>query len=285
MAEVVEAPPVQPPRYGLIAAAPVVDETGRWETGFEFEPGRCGAGGRIRMGCGFEDEDMTPDSARSVLDGEPFLIYASDRCSPKQRRDYAAMARAQLEAVRSFELAEELWTGSLGLPQRRLTSPASDLLTSGAATPVEALACLEQGLGSCYKGRRGMIHVTPQLLTHLMAESAVRVEGGLVLTALGTIVVADAGYDGSGPADTEDGAPTPAASTQWAYATGMIQVMLGRVEVTPDVSTDEGMSFALNRANNTVTVYANQPAAWKWDECCHLAAEVDLPVCLIGGAS
>lgn len=279
MSEPVEAPPVQPPRYGLIAAAPVVTEPGRWETGFAFEPARCGAGGRTNL-LFCDPVTMTPDDASPTIEGDAFLIYASDKCSPFQDRDYAATARAQLEAIRSFELAEEFWTGSLNLTQRSLTDPTSDTVTNGPADPVDALACLEAGLAQCNKGRRGMIHVTPQVLTHLWSRQALRIEGGIVLTPLGTIVVSDAGYDGSGPGGS------PAGASQWGYATSMVQVLLGAVEVVPPgTDTPLGLAEATDRSDNTVTVFATQPASWKNDQCCLLAAEFETPVCLIGGAS
>jgi hypothetical protein len=257
----------------------VVNEPGRWETGFAFEPSRCGAGGRTNL-LFCDPVTMTPDGASEVIEGDAFLVYASDRCSPVQQRDFAGIARAQLEAIRSFELAEELWTGSLGLTQRSLTDPASDTVTNGPADPVDALACLEQGLARCNKGRRGMIHVTPQALIHLWSRQALRIEGGLVLTPLGTIVVSDAGYDGSGPGTV------PAGASQWAYATSMVQVLLGGVEVVPpNTDTPAGLAEALDRSDDTVTVFATQPVSWKNDQCCLLAAELDLSACLIGGAS
>jgi hypothetical protein len=281
MADVVAAPPVQPPRYGLLVAVGATTEDGRWQDGYVFEPDACGSGGRGSLEQCLSTGTLPTSSAPEHIEGEPFGVYADDTCSAlDQSRDRVARARRQLEAVQSFEIAEELWTGSLGLPQRSLTDSASDTVTDGPEDVVTALACLEQALGRCYKGRRGMVHVTAQAFTHLLAAQAVRFDGGIALTGTGNIVVADAGYDGSGPGGT------PAAASQWAYATPMVQVLLSEVQVTPpDLDSPESWAGALDRRTNTLTVFAKRLATWKFDECCHLAAQIDIGVCPIGGAS
>lgn len=125
-----------------------------------------------------------------------------------------------------------------------------------------------------------MIHCTPQTLVRWVAASAVRLEGGQYLSPLGNIVVADAGYDGSGPGGVAAGA------SQWAYATGLISIRLSTPQVIPgDVETAQSIAQALNREDNTLDVYAQRLALVQWDECCHIAAELDLAVCAIGGAS
>jgi hypothetical protein len=67
----------------------------------------------------------------------------------------------------------------------------------------------------------------------------------------------------------------------------MIQVRLGPVEVIPGSLEDaQGLAAALNRGVNTITVVAGRLAGLQWaNECAHIAAQVDVPVCVIGGAS
>lgn len=285
----IPAVPAQPPRYGLIAAAQV-NPAGvgqlRWQTGATWEPEQCGDSTRFAVGCLGSTDSLTPVGSPGIVEADPFGIGASDECSPFGfgAHDFGGRARRQLEATQSFEIANELWTGSLaaseGLVNRALSDIESDTLTNGPASTVDAFACLEAGLAACGQGRRGMIHVTPQYLVHLVTNSTVRIDGGVFVSPLGNIVVADAGYDGSGPGGT------PAGASQWAYATGMLQVLLSEPEVIPgDLTTAQDWARATDRSVNTVTVWAHKLAMVLWDECCSLAVEVNLAACLTGGAS
>lgn len=270
----IPAQPAQPPRYGLLAAAPVVtDEEMRWAlAGWNMVPEQCGVGGRVAIDCEGETVALVPDASPGTVEGGGFLVWAGDRCSTfgALGRDRAGLARRQLVATESYQIAEELWKGTF--VNRALTDSASDELTTAAVSPLDAIARLEHGLARCGKGRRGMIHVTPQLLVHVAGAQAGAQTGNLWLTPTGNIIVADAGYDGSGPGNVAAGA------TQWAYATSMVEVRLGPIEVLDE------MAVVLDRTVNTAVVIAHRAATVSWDECCHLAAEVSVPVPAIGGA-
>lgn len=286
----VQAPQARPPLYGLIAAAPVVEDAAlRWVGGWSYLPEGCGASGRLSVDClGNTAAMASAGRGPGVVDGDPVLLYATDECSSFgfQARDWLGRARRQLAAVESAELAEELWDGDIAaadaLANRWLAGPAvdSDTLTTAAVSPVAALGCLTQGLAATLRGQQGMVHVTPQLLTHLQAENAITRQGNLWVTAMGHIVVADAGYSGAGPAGVAAGA------TQWAYGTPVLQVRLGPVETAPTNLDDaRSLAQALDREVNTMVVYAYRLAGVQWTaECAHLAAEVALPVCAVGGA-
>lgn len=277
----VTAPPAQPPRYGLVPAAPTVEDGDlRWTGGLIFDPEQCGVGGAVAMECaGSVGTAIDPARSPANVEADPFAVWAGDECSTIgfAARDWEGRARRQLLATESFQVASELWTGTLrdsaGLVNRALVDADSDTVTDGPTSVTGAIACLEYALGRALQGRRGMIHVTTQLLTYMQALRLVEVAGGLVTTALGTVVVADAGYDGSGPGGD------PAGASQWAYATSMLQLRLGPVEVIGDEVSQ------IDRSVNTRSVVAVRPVAVQWDECAHIAAEVDLAVCLIGGAS
>lgn len=285
--------PAQPPRYGLLVAAPVtptppgLPSGQRWQAGVSWNPEQCGVSGRAAIECAGGTIELHPGANAARVDADPFLVWASDQCSPFgfAARDWSGRATRQLEATQSFQIAQELWTGTLstaeGLDNRALTDSASDTVTNGPASILDGFACLEQALGQCAQGRRGMIHVTPQVLAHLVTNNTVRVEGAQYLSPLGNIVVADAGYDGSGPGGVA------ASTSQWAYATGIIAVTLesSATLVPGDIAQAQAMAQALRRTDNTLTVFAQKLAMYQWDECCHIAAELDLPVCLVGGAS
>lgn len=295
--DLVEAPPATPPRYSLLIAAPSAVD-GRWEAGFEFAPEGCGSSGRTAVDCFGGTEPLDPDDNPEVVGGEPFAVWAADRCSTfgYRARDYLGRARRQLAATESFQVAEEFWEGSLNgepslggqvIDNRPLVDPTSDTLTDGPMSPTGALALLVAGLGRCGMGRQGMIHVTPQVLEHLVAVQAIYRDGASWYSAMGHLVVADDGYTGAGPG--ADGG-VPASSSQWIYATSMVRIRLSPVQTVPaelpeGAPDPAGWPVAVDPRSNEVLVIAQRLAAVTWDECCHLAAEVNLSVPLIGGAS
>lgn len=282
----VSAPPAQAPRYSLMAVAPTIDSPVLdWATGFRFLPENCAGGGRVAISCLGDTEMIEPDENPPEEIGDPFLLWAGDECrvGGYQSRDLDARARRLLGAIQSYELANELWTGTLRdatadgdypMDNRALTDMGSDSLTSGAASPVDALGCIEAGLGVATRGARGMVHVSPQVLAALVAATVVIRDGNLWVTPMGNVVVADAGYDGSGPNGELPGA------SQWMYGTEMIQLRLATIEVVPaDIGT------ALDRSIDRLRYLAQRLVAYQWPGCAHVAAEVDVSACLTGGAS
>lgn len=289
----VQAPTPRAPQYGLIAAAPAVDSNApdfRLVNGWAFLPEGCGSSGKLSVECEGNTAEMSSGLASpDAVEGEPVFIFAEDRCSTIgfQSRDWLGRARRQLAAILSYELADELWNGTVsladGLVNRTLAGVAaeSDTLTAGGVTPLAALGCITEGLAVTLKGQQGMVHVTPQMLQHLAADSIVTRQGNLWVTAMGHIVVADAGYSGDGPGGVAAGA------TQWIYGTPMLRVRLGTVETIPG-SLDDARSLAqaLDYPVNTMAVFAGQLAGVQWDNVCsHLAAEVTLPICALGGGA
>lgn len=285
----IPTPPASPPRVGLLPSlrADQVTETGPMRAvGVAYVPEGCGTGGRT--------DPCDPGTLGAVdnptmVEAEPFTVWAASKCSPQPRDfDYQGRARRQLAAIESYEIANELWTGSLTQasatsdgdpwPNPYFAQPAADVLTAsgGEVTPmgaIQGLACLEQALGDYLHGQRGMIHCTRQTAIHWDQLGMLRREGPVVLTLLDTIVVPDAGYDGSGP----DG--SAAADEQiWAYGTGMVGVRLGPVVTVPGNDAE-----ATNRSTNTITYRAERDAAAWFDECALVAAAVAIPLCDVGG--
>lgn len=223
------APPMaMPPRVGLLPTiAAIQPDTGagsaesgadRWGAGFAYNPENCGLVGTADP-CNPGAWEV-PDNLDEVQ-GDPFEVWAGDKCSPFQPREYQARARRQLRAAASYQIARELWRGDLGATagwaNRPLADPASDVLTDGPTSIVDALACLEQAMGNCLHGGRGMIHVTRQQAIFMVSHQLVRREGQLLLTPLDTFVVADAGYDGTGP-----NGEAPAEGSVWCYGTSIV---------------------------------------------------------------
>jgi hypothetical protein len=253
----------------------------RWEDEVRYLPEQFCGTGTAQDPCApgmFDQVQDTPDEVQA----KSFEVVAGDTCSSSgwRRHDFVGRATRALLAVESRQIAHELWTGELaasaGWPNTYLASTASDMVTNGAATPASALDCLEAALADCGNGQRGAIHCTPQLGSFWSGiGQTLRNVNGLILTYRGTIIIPDAGYDGSGPGGT------PASGgSQWAYATLLPTVRRGEVIVNPG-SYDE----AIDRRLNTITWYAHRVANVSLPDCCLIAAQVDLPLCLIGGAS
>lgn len=274
------ARPAAPPRVGLIASALTVDELEvRWEQGFEIEPEGCGESGTFDPCLSLALSDGTRAAKFGFV---PFGVWAQTRCSTAgfSERDWQGRATRHLLACESRQIAHELWRGSLAKvsnpawPNRYLAHQGSDVVTAGAASPAQALQCLEAGLADCACGSRGMIHAPRDVVLRWSENGLVRREGNLILTINDTIVVGDAGYDGSSPNDV-----SRADGSVWAYATDMVEVRRGKIEVVPS-----SLGEALDRSDNTIRMRALRIAAATWSGCCWFAAEINLPLCGIAGA-
>jgi hypothetical protein len=278
----VTAPPNGAPRVGLLASANLVKESDdRWMNGFEWDPETCGTPGdfTITDPCDSESKPVAASSANLAY--EPYVMHAGDRCSPFElARDWQGRARRLLQACESSIIAAELWTGDKAnaedWPNMSFRRTSADVLSAAAGVDrADALACLEQYLAECSCGQRGMIHATRHVVTAWARDGMVRREAGLILTIHDTIVVPDAGYPGTAPVGTTD-----LALVSWAYATGIVDVRLGPVEVLP-----EDIKEAIDRSTNTVEYRAERMAAATFNPCCLGAIGVQVAACLTVEAS
>lgn len=274
----IAAPPAAPPRVGLIKSANVPQ--GKWdERGIEYGSEGCQMIETLADRACEPSEDKAPGTSGNAVEWDPYILVAADSCSALGfgARDWQGRARRLLLACESAQIEAELWNGTIAddedLPNRALASEASDVLTSGPTGFTDALACLEQGLAECNCGQRGMIHAPRQLVTHWVALNLIRREGNFLLTALDTIVVPGAGYDGSGPyAAASEG-------SIWAYGTGIVDVRLGEIQIYGGPNRE-----GLDRTTNDIEIRAERKALASWDGCCHVAVEIDASLCGIGGA-
>lgn len=289
----VVAPPAQPPVYGLWRAATIEDDsTVRWSLGTEWESELCQLGGALPLVCQgnteiMDNEDTTGEGVRGTAP-LAFVVYATDTCSALTRtRDTQGRIRRRLEATRSYIVAREFWDGALAIDDdvtatHYLAAPGSDVVTTAAATPLAALACVEAALGSYLYGAPGMVHVPVQLLPHLANADVVTLSGTTWRTTNGHTVVPDAGYSGAGPnVAGNPPTPDPATTTQWIYGTGPVRIRAGEVTtLSPENVAD--LPSVMDWRLNTNKSYAYQPVLVEWDRCAHVAAEVNVPVCAIG---
>lgn len=276
----VAAAPAQPPRYSLLAAAQVLDTSeDRWQAGFAWEPEACGASGAMPATCDMDPEGRTAPAGGGREEGEPFYVWAADECSTlgSNARDWQGRARRQLEATQSFQIARELWTGTIAKDTGADTAYLADglnVLGDPFENVTEAVVNLEAWALACSQGRRVMLHMSPYAfnLYLLASENHAVLSGNIVTTPLGSIVVSDAGYPGTPPDSLADN------PDEWVYATPLVQVRLDAVEVLPgNLSEARAMAQGLNRPVNTATVWAQRLAAYQLDSCCRFAASTGVP--------
>lgn len=261
------------------------DKGVHWIEGFQFLPDDC-AGGHIVDPCQLGASADTADARSLTTDVvgpiQPYIIEASDTAStwhPAEIR--LARAMRKLKAVQSEILEREFWSGTKAQSQGWTnnqylanTTGLSILPVPGQGSAygvVDGLAALEQAISDGSAWQRGMIHATPRLVTHWIAERLVRAipgpPGGTLQTELGTIVVCGSAYPGTGP-DTH----INLNHLNWAYATPIVQVRLGQITVN---QTDED-SYTVDRSANDRTIRVSRFAAATFSPCFRAAVLVNM---------
>lgn len=272
--QISQAPPLQVPRYGLLAVAPVIDDGVNWEAGVKYSPEGCGTGGAVQMDCvPGEGELGDPPTAEDEVGFDAFEIWTADRCSALQGgRDQAGRARRAIDAARSFQIGAELWAGAITQARHAGDGPEDDgpspYLTDGDATSVGsavgmlAIAKADAEFARCSLGRRAMVHLTPYALAVAMdgGSGYVYRDGNMLLTQLGSIVVPEAGYGSS-------------ATDLAVHVSPIVSLRLGAVRPTPRDDTPQELQAALDRATNSFTAYAQQSVLYQFDaDCCRKSA-------------
>lgn len=286
-----DSPPITPPRITFLGTVPEISDEVRWDIpgrGIKFKPQRYDAGWRDRIDCtgNHDAHDPPAEVSSDFVDAGMFVVGADQQVStypslsPAERK---ARLADQLKAIESYEVANEFWTGGnidAGVSdQRVLRNAVSDTLTTSAVAPDVALGIIEQGLAQLGKGQRGMVHMTMQALTALVTNGSIRREGNSYLTASDNWVVADAGYPGTGPAGH-----ARTATSVWMFGTSMVRVRLG-TPIFQGIDGDAIDPDFVDRSVNDLIVRAYRPVMIVWDEAVHVAAETNLTLALVGGAS
>lgn len=294
----ITAPPAQQARYSLLVAAGANGATGeedRWGRGVSWQPETCGGGGISPANNSLTATDVAarvPSERTSQTFADPFYVWATDEDTTQghSARDWQARARRALEATQSAQIATELWAGAHTLEQLSAgdVDAASPFLADTSRVVDEQLAA-SRAIGvaealalECAGGRRLMLHVPVAVLEAAMRGGpgyVARDSGGVLTTPMGSIVVADAGYPGTGPIGPDVENPTsPDNSVQWIYTSQLVQVRLGQVELLPGSLADaRDLAQALNRGTNDLTVWAQRLALYQLDPCCRIAVSTDVP--------
>lgn len=285
MTVTVDAQAPRPSRSGLVflIAAPVINSADdRWIDGFQWQPEiPVGASSIGIAACTGSNTERTPPTDQPGAQAfDPFIVWASERCSTKGRgvRDWMGRVRRALAAQESFLAAAEFWNGTIGNASgnKSLTSDTATEIHNAAVTPLEALERLDSALARTLRNRAGMIHMRPEVAVALVAGDALRYDAGSLYTPNANLVVADAGYSGKKYRANPGDAPGDVTTSQWMYGTDVVSVRLGQVETLPKTLDATVLAETVERDTNDMTVWAQRPIGIQWDYAAHLAIETDL---------
>jgi hypothetical protein len=265
VANIVDPVPAAAPSTSLLTAARPMGEV-RWDgLPIGWHPERCitTQGFSLCAPVVGLPVDEDPGSQYTF----PVAYRVRDWCTTLNGALDTERLRRQAEAVASFEVARELWTGALSAadpgeidgtpyPNPALASAEATTVTA-TGTLAERLAALEEAARVAAKGQQVFLHLPIHMVTPIA--NLLRRVGNTLYTALDSVVIADAGYPGTGPAGT---------GTTWAYATGPVQVGLGSLELIAgrDAST-------VQRGINRQEIWAERPFATAFDPCVHFAVD------------
>jgi len=252
----VTAPPAVPYRFGLFSVVEprtaaiegvTIDE--HWRLGVQWQSQSCGDIKETTGPC-IDDEvaDLTADGQLcSVLQYDPFTLYAynDDAVPGHTLAEHEANAITRLTKGEQFGAERHLWSAMV---------TAAGAATDATAYPIHiGLGYAEQAISSSYEAQ-GVLHMSR--LTAMACADFLRMEGGRMLTALGTPVVIGGGYN----------VPESVTDTGTIIATGPLVMYRG------DIDTREN---AVDKAINSVSIVAQRDYVIGWD-CVAQAISVSL---------
>lgn len=287
---VFEAEALTPAPCGILSVARVMEHTGReyderWVRRFSQEFDTTPSSVRVLT---VNDEtvtngQLTSSSELGYLDYVPFYIEAESFASTfgLLGEDRFTQVINQLKSVTQKALEYELWEGNVAQapstdhPNMYLRkSGEASIPVAGALKPENALMILEQAISNSPTGESGVIHMTRDVasilgsrLVYLKPKDG---EPGKVMTRIGTPVVVGSGYTGNGPIGDTNAAAS--ATNKWIYATGSLNVHLGKIEVV-----NETLAQGADVTINNMRIKAYRPAAVFAEPSMLYAMRVTLP--------
>lgn len=248
--QLVEAPPVVALPYGIFSVAePRLTTDEHWRLGVQWQSQACDLTRTTYGPCNVpEGLPLSPDDYCFVSQFEPFTVYTynNDPVIGHTLEEHRANAVQRLIASEQTTVEVNVWN--------QLAFQAVSTLSLASFGPGVVLGYLEQKLAETYGGQ-GVIHMSRLTATYLW--EYLQVQGGRLVTKLGTPVVAGAGYDSmSTPLDKFT-----------MYASGPVVIYRG------DVDTREN---AVSKSNNEVSIVAQRDYVLGWD-CSVYGAEGKFP--------
>lgn len=150
------------------------------------------------------------DDGITTVVGEPIPVYHLFSCRLVGDENGADRAKVSLDLGASRALEQGF--------QTVFATGALNITPAAPVDPVRSLGLLEQYAGQVYGGRP-VIHMDRKMATRLIAAMAVYVVGDHLETALGSLVVAGAGYNSDASLPS-----APGAGNDWMYATGAVHI-------------------------------------------------------------
>lgn len=201
------------PTTGLVASAQTPNDNARWEAGIAWRSERCPQGAGFDP-CGSDFSALVGAGGDDINYYRPVAFRVLDECATRNRVFDRERARRQALAVTSWFVARELEQGTISranpydIPDFQDETPSTvnaylaqaagaQIVAGGPHTPLVALGLLDEAARDGQLGMTPFLHVAPRLIPLL--EGALEREGNLLRTKTGSVVVADAGYAGTGP--------------------------------------------------------------------------------------
>ena len=263
MEAVIELPLRKRTRGLLIETADRIPNSVRWLAGVTLRPWGCS--GFVPADadyCDFESDeldDFFDVGTNPVFDA--FDIYNTESCSTLDSDISVLNARVE---TRWGVMVSEQVAARLNV---ELAARAA-VATTGPINTSILIAKAEEQLALTLHGGLGMVHMSPAVLSMVVAEGSVDLRDGQWRTPGGHLVVADAGHTGVQPT----GEP-PLDGTEWVYTTGAVLFGLGEPRV-PTKATEY-----LDRDTNTNTARIIGTSVVAFDPCSASAIEYGYPEC------
>jgi len=276
-----------PAPCGLLSVARVTEHTEtdeRWLQNFSYEFDSQPSFVRLLT---VDDATVTGgelsdnQSDQRYADYQPFYIDVEDFAStfslPGQDRFERVVK--ELNSVTQKAVEFEYWDGKAALADATgnfylSKASAATVPVSGAFAPNIALMYLEQAIAGSPVGENGVIHMTRDIASilgsRLIYKKGEDEYSGRAMTRLGTHVVIGSGYSGNGPIGATGAAAS--ATNKWMYATGSVDVHLGKIEIVND-NLAQGADVTINN----MRIKAYRPAAVYSDPSMHFAMRVTIP--------
>jgi hypothetical protein len=246
-----DAPLPSPRQFTLLDAAQIINDAERWQAGARINAYPAGPASTFDPCSTGTGRAKAVDADNTTEEFSSFTVYLGATCTGRSIGSDSAWYRERLrlafEAVEAAAVERVLVTGD-GF-DRYLGDDNMAVLGSGAVTPLEGLALLEEAIGAV--GGGGIIHAAPAVVTYWESLTLLENVRGVKRTrAKGTPVAAGDGYIDALP----DGESAPASDREWAFASGPVQI---RRDQTPEiVPGDYSQSF--DRSSNEVTLLAER---------------------------
>jgi len=273
-------------RFSLLSTpGVVVEDSDRWMNGVNvigypaglpsyWEP--CSTGTtRVKDSTAVDEETDAQPGSRFDAIAVYFPFTCTVRGGRRVQQSLVDRVEAVLDATLSYGVERALAAGA-PFSSNPFMSDGNMLTLAGgvAVSPLVGLCYLENAIASM-TGRQGVIHATPAVNAawgygdEINPSNDPITEGPSSLglrTANGTPVISGAGYVGVRPS----GKPPPAATTDWVYATGQVEVRLADKDRSPTEVED-----AVDHSDNTIVIRAERFVLPNWDTGLQVGVLID----------